>query len=101
MLRAVDGLTVADLDHLHDSNGNSIGSLPARVAAIEVLEEVHVFTLVHLARDGPQRLFRPWVRAMKVKDFKNTDTALLESSCVEPHQSPFGEKTTVDPAQPA
>lgn len=32
MLRAVDGLSVAELDHLHDSESNSIGSLLAHVA---------------------------------------------------------------------
>lgn len=34
-LIAVDGLTVAELDHLHDANSNSIGALLAHIAAVE------------------------------------------------------------------
>src|SRR4051812_45420011 len=34
-LRAVDGLTVAELDHLHDQSSNSIGALLAHVAVVE------------------------------------------------------------------
>jgi uncharacterized damage-inducible protein DinB len=35
-LRAVEGLTVAQLDHLHDERSNSIGALLAHIAAVEV-----------------------------------------------------------------
>ena len=35
-LRAAAGLTVAQLDHLHDTSSNSIGALLAHVAAVEV-----------------------------------------------------------------
>jgi uncharacterized damage-inducible protein DinB len=34
-LKAVDGLTVAELDHLHDQSSNSIGSLLAHIAVVE------------------------------------------------------------------
>ena len=33
-LAAVDGLTIADLDHLHDAESNSIGALLAHIAAV-------------------------------------------------------------------
>lgn len=35
-LRAVEGLTMAQLDHLHDPSSNSIGALLAHVASVEV-----------------------------------------------------------------
>jgi uncharacterized damage-inducible protein DinB len=35
-LRAVDAMTTAQLDHLHDSSSNSIGSLLAHIASVEV-----------------------------------------------------------------
>jgi len=34
-LAAVDGLTLAELDHLHDASSNSIGALLAHIAAVE------------------------------------------------------------------
>jgi uncharacterized damage-inducible protein DinB len=34
-LAAVDGLSIADLDHLQDGTGNSIGALLAHIAAVE------------------------------------------------------------------
>jgi uncharacterized damage-inducible protein DinB len=34
-LTAVEGLTMAELDHLHDDSSNSIGALLAHVAAVE------------------------------------------------------------------
>jgi uncharacterized damage-inducible protein DinB len=34
-LAAVDGLSVAELDHLHDGSSNSIGALLAHIAAVE------------------------------------------------------------------
>ncbi|MFL5563299.1 MAG: DUF664 domain-containing protein [Gemmatimonadaceae bacterium] len=34
-LAAVDGLTVAELDHLHDAESNSIGALLAHITAVE------------------------------------------------------------------
>ena len=35
-LRAVEGLTVAQLDHLHDASSNSIGALLAQIASVEL-----------------------------------------------------------------
>jgi len=34
-LRAVDGLSIGELDHLHDDSSNSIGALLAHIAAVE------------------------------------------------------------------
>src|SRR4051812_16766834 len=34
-LAAVDGLSVAELDHLHDAESNSIGALLAHISAVE------------------------------------------------------------------
>jgi uncharacterized damage-inducible protein DinB len=42
-LRAVEGLTTARLDHLHDSRSNSIGALLAHVAAIETAYQCSTF----------------------------------------------------------
>ena len=43
MFRAVEGLTVGQLDHLHDPLSNSIGSLLAHVAAVEVTHQRMMF----------------------------------------------------------
>jgi uncharacterized damage-inducible protein DinB len=42
-LAAVDGLTMANLDHLHDSESNSIGALLAHIAAVERSYQVLTF----------------------------------------------------------
>jgi uncharacterized damage-inducible protein DinB len=42
-LSAVQGLTVAQLDHLHDPGSNSIGALLAHVAAVERFYQVRSF----------------------------------------------------------
>jgi uncharacterized damage-inducible protein DinB len=42
-LKAVAGLTVAELDHLQDPRSNSIGALLAHVAAIEVAYQCSTF----------------------------------------------------------
>ena len=34
-LAAVEGLSIAELDHLHDDSSNSIGALLAHIAAVE------------------------------------------------------------------
>src|SRR5215475_10340476 len=34
-LAAIEGLTVGELDHLHDAESNSIGALAAHIAAVE------------------------------------------------------------------
>lgn len=43
ILQPVKGLTVAQLDHLHDAKANSIGALLLHLAAIERLYQVHTF----------------------------------------------------------
>jgi uncharacterized damage-inducible protein DinB len=43
ILGPVEGLTVAQLDHLHDAKSNSIGALLLHLAAIERLYQVHTF----------------------------------------------------------
>lgn len=42
-LAAVEGLTLADLDHLHDAESNSIGALLAHIAAVERAYQVQTF----------------------------------------------------------
>jgi uncharacterized damage-inducible protein DinB len=43
ILQPVQGLTVAQLDHLHDGKANSIGALLLHLAAIERLYQIHTF----------------------------------------------------------
>jgi uncharacterized damage-inducible protein DinB len=43
ILEAVQGLTVAQLDHLHDDKPNSIGALLLHLAAIERLYQINTF----------------------------------------------------------
>jgi uncharacterized damage-inducible protein DinB len=43
VLEPVQGLTVAQLDHLHDAKANSIGALLLHLAAIERLYQIHTF----------------------------------------------------------
>jgi hypothetical protein len=40
---AVEGMTVEELDHLHDSQSNSIGALLAHIAAVERSYQVMTF----------------------------------------------------------
>jgi len=61
-LAAVDGLTLSQLDHLHDAESNSIGALLAHIAAVE--RSYHVLTF-----EG--RLLSPqeeglWLPALKL-----------------------------------
>ena len=42
-LRAVEGLTMAELDHFHDAQSNSIGALLAHIAAVERSYQVLTF----------------------------------------------------------
>jgi uncharacterized damage-inducible protein DinB len=42
-LAAVEGLTMAELDHLHDAQSNSIGALLAHIAAVERSYQVLTF----------------------------------------------------------
>jgi uncharacterized damage-inducible protein DinB len=43
ILGPVKGLTMAQLDHLHDAKANSIGALLLHLAAIERLYQIHTF----------------------------------------------------------
>jgi uncharacterized damage-inducible protein DinB len=43
ILQPVQGLTVAQLDHLHDAKANSIGALLLHLAAIECLYQINTF----------------------------------------------------------
>jgi uncharacterized damage-inducible protein DinB len=43
ILEPVQGLTVAQLDYLHDAKANTIGSLLLHLAAIERLYQIHTF----------------------------------------------------------
>jgi len=43
ILRPVQGLTVAQLDYLHDGKANTIGALLLHLAAIERLYQIHTF----------------------------------------------------------
>src|SRR6058998_1255665 len=42
-LAAVEGLSIAELDHLHDSSSNSIGALLAHIAVVERAYQVLTF----------------------------------------------------------
>ena len=57
-LRAAEGLTVAELDHLHDAESNSIGALLAHIAAVEMAYQASTFdrrgvSIAEKARWGP------------------------------------------------
>lgn len=61
-LAAVEGLTIAELDHLHDAESNSIGALLAHIAAVERSYQVLTFE---------ERLLSPqenelWSNALKL-----------------------------------
>jgi uncharacterized damage-inducible protein DinB len=43
VVESVEGLTVSQLDYLHDSKANSIGALLLHLAAIERLYQIHTF----------------------------------------------------------
>ncbi|HJQ21396.1 MAG TPA: DinB family protein [Gemmatimonadaceae bacterium] len=55
-LRAVDGLTTAQLDHLHDARSNSIGALLAHIAAVEWSYQLLTFEERLLTSEENQRL---------------------------------------------
>jgi uncharacterized damage-inducible protein DinB len=54
-LEAVDGLTTADLDYLHDEQSNSIGALLAHIAALEVAYQRATFNGVGLTHADQER----------------------------------------------
>ena len=41
--REVEGLSITELDHLHDAGSNSIGALLAHVAAVEKIHQCRTF----------------------------------------------------------
>jgi hypothetical protein len=49
-LAAVDGLTMSQLDHLHDASSNSIGALLAHVAAVESSYQVLTMRSIIVAK---------------------------------------------------
>ena len=55
-LNAVEGLTVAQLDHLHDPESNSIGALLAHIAAVEKSYQVLTFEDRLLSAEENQQL---------------------------------------------
>src|SRR4029079_19444052 len=55
-LAAVDGLTIAQLDHLHDADSNSIGALLAHITAVERSYQVLTFEERLLSSDENDRL---------------------------------------------
>jgi uncharacterized damage-inducible protein DinB len=83
-LIAVDGLTVAELDHLHDADSNSIGALLAHIAAVErsyrvltfeerllsAAENEELLTALKLGADG-----RRFLRGRTLDDYLEELTA--------------------------
>jgi len=55
-VQAVEGLTIRQLDYLHDSRSNTIGALLGHIAAVEVAYQVHTFE----GRDLGERERREW-----------------------------------------
>lgn len=63
-LAAVDGLTMAELDHLHDPASNSIGALLAHITAVERSYHALTFEERLLSPDETAR----WAAALKLGD---------------------------------
>jgi uncharacterized damage-inducible protein DinB len=61
-IQAVDGLTLAELDHLHDERSNSIGALLAHVAVVERAYQVLTFEDRALSAEENSR----WASALKL-----------------------------------
>jgi len=61
-IAAVDGSTLAELDHLHDDRSNSIGALLAHVAAVERAYQVLTFEERSLSAEENAR----WASALKL-----------------------------------
>jgi uncharacterized damage-inducible protein DinB len=59
---AVEGMTVEELDHLHDSESNSIGALLAHIAAVERSYQVMTFEERPLSSEEHAR----WSTALKL-----------------------------------
>lgn len=54
-LEAVEGLSVEDLDHLHDPDGNSIAGLLSHIASIEAWYQANTFDLREWTPDEAAR----------------------------------------------
>lgn len=63
-LAAVEGLTMAELDHLHDAESNSIGALLAHIATVERSYQVLTFEERMLSPAENER----WSTALKLGD---------------------------------
>ena len=61
-LAAVEGLTLADLDHLHDAQSNSIGALLAHILVVERSYQVMTFEERPLSPDEDAQ----WSLALKL-----------------------------------
>lgn len=68
-LRAVDGLSVAGLDHLHDAESNSIGALLAHMTAVERAYQVMTFEDRELSPEEEAR----WAAALKLGSLGRTE----------------------------
>ena len=84
VLEPVQGLTVAQLDHLHDAKANSIGALLLHLAAIERLYQIHTFEgkkwetwTVKLKSNGVRR--RAWARK-RAKASRDTSSPITSTS---------------------
>ena len=64
LLAAVEGLSRAELDHLHDARSNSIGALLAHVAAVERWYQVLTFE----DREPSDADVAPWLPALDLGD---------------------------------
>jgi len=63
-IAAVKGLTLADLDHLHDAQSNSIGALLAHIVVVERAYQVMTFDDRPLSEDENAQ----WSAALKLGD---------------------------------
>jgi uncharacterized damage-inducible protein DinB len=61
-LAAIDGLTLAELDHLHDAESNSIGALLAHITAVERSYQILTFEERLLTSDESER----WTTALQL-----------------------------------
>ena len=64
LLAAVEGLSCAELDHLHDAGSNSIGALLGHVAAVERWYQVLTFE----DREPSADEAAPWLAALDLGD---------------------------------
>jgi uncharacterized damage-inducible protein DinB len=67
ILQPVQGLTVAQLDHLHDEKANSIGALLLHLAAIERLYQINTFEGEKWG-DVPSETEKEWGAAARLGD---------------------------------